>query len=139
MAGFVWKLRCALLCAKFFSVLKDTTSSPKTYRDFQETDSSKGFFYKYSVHPLSSKTNLQVQFDSESMADEESLFGLSITYMFLSNYRIYLFIYYFFFRWKGKGEETTTNQELDDGRKNVSNVSKKMNFRSLKHHCDYDK
>ena len=99
MAGFVWKLRCALLCAKFFSVLKDTTSSPKTYRDFQQTDSSKGFSYKYSVHPLSSKTktNLQVEFDSESMADEESLSRLLIIYMYLSNYRIYLFIYYFFF------------------------------------------
>ena len=102
MAGFVWKLRCSLLCTKFFSDLKDTTSSPKTYRDFQETDSSKGFSYKLSVHPLSSKTktNLQVEFDSESMADEESLSGLSIIYMYLSNYRIYLFIYYFFFQVK---------------------------------------
>ena len=50
------------------------------------------------------------------MADEESLSGLSIIYMYLSNYRIYSFIT-FFFRWKGKSEETTTNQELDDGRK----------------------
>ena len=31
---------------KLYSDLKDTTSSPKTYRDFQETDSSKGFSYK---------------------------------------------------------------------------------------------
>lgn len=67
MAGLVWKLRCALLCAKFFSDLKDTSSRPKTYRDYQEMNSTEGFSYKYSVFPHSSNTNinLQVQFDSE--------------------------------------------------------------------------
>lgn len=67
MAGLVWKLRCALLYAKFFSDLKDTSLRTKTYRDFQEMDSTEGFSYEYSVFPLFSNTNinLQVQFDSE--------------------------------------------------------------------------
>ena len=106
MAGLVWMLRCALLCVKFFSDSKDATSRRKTFRDFQEKHSCKEFSYKYSVHPLSSKTktNLQVQFDSEWQTKDHFLDVLPqslIIYIYLS--RIYLFIYmllFFYFQVK---------------------------------------